>query len=192
VISLVLFAVQSPAATGQGPATAAVNHLLATIGKLRTTSDPGQRDKLIAAIDASLAIPKLSEQALGAQWSKLDSKERTQFVTLVTQLLERVAYPNAARFFSGIEVKVAGEDVQGQRHIVKTIVTRPGAGAVAIDYILEPTQGGWVIVDVILDRQSLVASMTSQIQATLKAGSYPDLVRQMQTRLAQSATPASH
>jgi ABC-type transporter MlaC component len=189
---LVVFAtMQSSAATVNGSATAAVNQLLSTIGNLRTTTDPGVRDKLIASIDASLAIQKLSQQALGAQWSELDSEERTHFVTLVTQLLEKIAYPNAARFFSGFQVKVLGEDAQGQRHIVRTMVARPGGGAVAIDYILEPRDGRWVIVDIILDRQSLVATMTSQLQATLKASSYRDLVGQMQARLAQNGVHSS-
>jgi ABC-type transporter MlaC component len=62
---------------------------------------------------------------------------------------------------------------------------------VAIDYLLEPMGGRWVIVDVILDRQSLLASMTSQIQATLRASSYRDLVAQMQTRLAQNGARSS-
>jgi ABC-type transporter MlaC component len=189
---LVEFAtLQSSAATVNGSATATVNQLLATIGKLRTTTDPEERDKLVASIDASLAIQRLSQQALGAQWGKLDSKERTHFVTLVTQLLEKIAYPNAARFFSGFQVKVLGEDAEGSRHIVRTLVSRPDGGSVAIDYILEPTDGRWVIVDVILDRQSLVASMTSQIQATLKASSYRDLVGQMQARLAQNGARPS-
>ena len=184
-------AFQSSTATVNGSATATVNQLLATIGKLRTTTDPGDRDKLVTSIDASLAIQKLSQQALGAQWSKLDSKERTHFVVLVTLLLERIAYPNAARFFSSFKVKVLGEDAEGDRHTVRTLVTRPDGGAVAIDYILEPTDGRWLIVDVILDRQSLVASMTSQIQATLKASSYRGLVDQMKARLAQNGTGPS-
>jgi ABC-type transporter MlaC component len=181
----------SSAATLNGSATATVNQLLATIGKLRTTTDPAERNKLITSIDASLAIQRLSQQALGAQWSKLDSTERAHFVTLVTQLLEKIAYPNAARFFSSFQVKVLGEDAEGGGHIVRTLVTRPDGGAVAINYILERTNGRWVIVDVILDRQSLVASMTSQIQATLKASSYPGLVAQMEARLAQNGARPS-
>ena len=185
---LVVFApFRESAATVNGPATATVHQVLATIGKLRTTTDSGERGRLIASIDGSLAIQKLSQQALGAQWSKLDSKEQKHFVTLVTQLLEKIAYPNAARFFSGFQVTVLGEDAQDQRHIVRTMVGRPDGGAVAIDYLLEPMGGRWVIVDVILDRQSLLASMTSQIQATLRASSYRDLVAQMQTRLAQNS-----
>lgn len=189
---LVVFAtLRSSAATVNGSATSTVNQLLSTIGKLRTITDPDEREKLITSIDASLAIQKLSQQALGAQWSNLDSKERTHFVALVTQLLEKIAYPNAARFFSGFQVKVLGEDAEGGRHTVRTLVTRPEGGAVAIDYILEPTDGRWVIVDVILDHQSLVASMTSQIQATLKANSYRGLVGQMQARLAQDGAHPS-
>jgi ABC-type transporter MlaC component len=188
---LAVFAtLQSSSATVNGSAIATVNQLLATIGKLRTTTDPGERHKLVTSLDASLAIQKLSQQALGAQWSKLDSRERTHFVALVTQLLEKIAYPNAARFFSSFQVKVLGEDAEGGRHIVRTLVTRPDGGAVAIDYILE-TDGRWLIVDVILDRQSLVASMTSQIQATLKASSYRGLVGQMQERLAQNGASPS-
>jgi len=189
---LVVFAtLVSSAATANGSAAATVNRLLATIGKLRTTTDPRERDKLVTSIDASLAIQKLSQQALGAQWSKLDSRERTHFVALVTQLLEKIAYPNAARFFSSFQIKVLGEDAEGSRHIVRTLVTRPEGGAVSIDYILEPTDDRWLIVDVILDRQSLVASMTSQIQATLKASSYRALVDQMKARLAQNGTGPS-
>jgi ABC-type transporter MlaC component len=181
----------SSAATINGSATATINQLLATIGKLRTTTDPGERDKLVSSIDASLATQKLSQRALGAQWSKLDSHERTHFVALVTQLLEKIAYPNAARFFSSFQVKVLGEDAEAGRHIVRTLVTRPDGGAVSIDYILEPTDDRWLIVDVILDRQSLVASMTSQIQATLKASSYRGLVDQMKARLARNGTDRS-
>lgn len=189
---LVVFAtLRVSAATVNGSATATVRQLLATIGKLRTTTESAERGKLIASIDASLAIQELSEQALGAQWSKLDSKEQKHFVTLVTQLLEKIAYPNAARFFSGFQVTILGEDAQDRRHIVRTRVARPDGGAVAIDYLLEPMGGRWVIVDVILDRQSLLTSMTSQIQATLRASSYRDLVAQMQTRLAQNGARSS-
>jgi ABC-type transporter MlaC component len=184
---LVVFATsRSSATTVNGSATSTVNQLLATIGKLRTTTDPDEREKLATSIDASLAIQQLSQQALGAQWSKLDSKERTHFVALVRQLLEKIAYPNAARFFSSFQVKVVGEDAEGGRHTVRTLVTRPNGGAVAIDYVLEPTDGRWGIIDVILDHQSLAASMTSQIQATLKASSYRGLIDQMQARLAQN------
>lgn len=189
--TLVLAAIEVSAGAAAGPATATVNQLLASIGKLRTTADPGQRDKLIASIDQSLAIRKLSEKALGAQWSKLDSAEQAHFVALVKQLLEKIAYPNASQFFAGFTVNVLGEEAQSPHHIVRTTVKRSEGGAISIDYVLEKIEGRWVVVDVILDRQSLADSMTSQVQATLKSGSYQDLVAQLQARVAQANPPAS-
>ncbi len=188
LFALIFAAIRSSAGTGDGPATATVRQLLASIGKLRTTTDQGQRDKLVASIDSSLAIEKLSQQALGAKWSKLDSTEHKRFVTLVRQLLEKIAYPNAAQFFSGFTVKFTGEEAHSPSRIVKTIVNRSDGGAVSIDYVLAQSDGRWVIDDVLLDRQSLAASVTSQIQATLKASSYQGLVAQMEKRLAQAGT----
>ena len=192
LFAVILAAIEVSAGTAQGPATATVNQLLASIGKLRTTTVSVQRDNLIASIDGTLAIQKLSRQALGAQWSKLDPAERTRFVDLVKQLLEKIAYANASQFFSGFAVNVGAEEVQGSRRIVKTTVNRPEGGAISIDYVLEQADGRWVIVDVILDRQSLADSMSSQIQATLKSSSYKDLVAQLEARLAQANTPATH
>ena len=189
---LILCSLNASSAGSEGPATSTVKQLLASIGKLRTTTGPAQRDKLIASIDSSLAIEQLSERALGAQWSKLDSRERAHFTALVKQLLEKIAYPNAAEFFTGLSVDVIGEDVQGDRHVVKSMVNRPGSGAVSIDYVMQRIGGRWMVVDVILDRQSLADSMASQFQATLKSSSYNDLVAQMQARLAQAPPNPSH
>jgi ABC-type transporter MlaC component len=183
---LILSSINASSAGTVGPATATVQQLLASIGKLRTTTDASRRDKLISSIDSSLAIDKLSERALGAQWSKLDAQQRAHFIALVKQLLEKIAYPNAAQFFNGLSVDITGEDLHGDRRVVKSKVNRPGSGAVSIDYVLERVGSRWVVVDVILDRQSLADSIASQFQATLKSSSYDDLVAQMQARLAQA------
>ena len=90
LFAFVFAAIQVSAEAGDGPATATVRQLIASIGKLRTTTDQEQKSKLISSINRSLAIEKLSEQALGAQWSKLDEPQQTYFVTLVKQLLEKI------------------------------------------------------------------------------------------------------
>ncbi|MGO9602914.1 MAG: ABC transporter substrate-binding protein [Candidatus Binataceae bacterium] len=184
-----LTVIRVDAGTADESATATVRQLLASIGKLRTTTDAAQKKMPIGSIDNSLAIEKLSKQALGAQWSKLDAPERAHFVALVKELLEKIAYPNAAQFFADFSIKIVGEDASGDQRTVQTTVTRPEGGAVSINYILERMNHRWTIVDVILDRQSLAASMTTQIQATLKSSSYQDLVKQLESRLTQATPP---
>jgi ABC-type transporter MlaC component len=189
---MILFAaMRLNAETTDGPATAVVRQLLASVGKLRTTTDPKQKSALVSSIDSTLAVEKLSQQALGVQWSKLTTKQRKEFVSLITQLMERQAYTGAAQFFSAFKVEIRGEEVDGPRRIVKTTATQGQGGAVSVDYVLEKIGNRWMVVDIILDRQSMAASLTNQVQATLKAGSYDDLLDQLEARVEQSGAPPS-
>jgi phospholipid transport system substrate-binding protein len=180
-----------PAATAanENPAAAetVVRQMIDSIRKLRTTEDPASRNKLIFLINRSLALDSLSQQALGAEWGKLDSAERDQFLHLIRELLEKLAYPKASEFFADLDVQYGpqyGQDqAQGARQIVPTTVKRSEGGAVSITYVLQRTHGQWQVADINLDGQSLAQSVTGQIQAVLRQGSYQSLIAQMKARL---------
>jgi ABC-type transporter MlaC component len=165
------------------PAEAVVRQMIDSIRKLRTTEDRAMRIKLISSIDDSLALDSLSQQALGAEWGKLDGAERDQFVNLIRELLEKLAYPKASEFFADLDVQFGHEQAQGARRIVPTTVKRSEGGAVSITYVLQRTHGQWQVVDINLDGQSLAQSVTGQIQAVLRQGSYEGLIDQMKARL---------
>jgi ABC-type transporter MlaC component len=165
------------------PGTTVVRQLIACIRKLRTTEEPASRSKLIFLINNSLALDSLSQQALGAEWGKLDSSERDQFLHLIRELLEKLAYPKASEFFADLDVQFGREQSQGARRIVPTTVKRSEGGAVSITYVLQRTHGQWQVVDINLDGQSLADSVTGQIQAVLRQGSYQSLIDQMKARL---------
>jgi ABC-type transporter MlaC component len=165
------------------PAEAVVRQMIDSIRKLRTTDDPASRNKLIFLINNSLALDSLSQQALGAEWGKLDSAQRDQFLHLIRELLEKLAYPRASEFFADLDVQYGHEHPQGTRRIVPTTVKRDDGGAVSITYVLQRTHGQWQVVDINLDGQSLADSVTGQIQAILRQGSYQSLIDQMKARL---------
>jgi phospholipid transport system substrate-binding protein len=165
------------------PAEAVVRQMIDSIRKLRTTEDRAMRIKLISSIDDSLALDSLSQQALGAEWGKLDGAQRDQFVNLIRELLEKLAYPKASEFFADLDVQFGHEQAQGARRIVPTTVKRSEGGAVSITYVLQRTHGQWQVVDINLDGQSLAQSVTGQIQAVLRQGSYQGLIDQMKARL---------
>ncbi|HUA34923.1 MAG TPA: ABC transporter substrate-binding protein [Candidatus Binataceae bacterium] len=162
--------------------------MLDGIRKLRTTTDQSTRASIIASINDSLALRTLAKQALGAQWSKLDTAERSHFVALLAQLLEKVAYPRAAQFFSGIEIKLGAETSKGTDEIVPSTVKRDDGSAVSINYVLERQGGRWRVADIMLDGESLAATVTTQIQAVMKSSSYKGLVAQMQRQLQQNGS----
>lgn len=175
----------SAAAAGESasPAEAVVRQMIDSIRKLRTTEDRATRSKLISSIDDSLALDSLSQQALGAEWGKLDGAQRDQFLHLIRELLEKLAYPRASEFFADLDVQFGHERAQGARRIVPTTVKRSEGGAVSITYVLQRTHGQWRVVDINLDGQSLAQSVTGQIQAVLRQGSYQSLIDQMKARL---------
>jgi ABC-type transporter MlaC component len=190
--ALSLISILSPpsaAAANENPAAAetVVRQMIDSIRKLRTTEDPASRNKLIFLINRSLALDSLSQQALGAEWGKLGSAERDQFLHLIRELLEKLAYPKASEFFADLDVQYGpqyGQDqAQGARQIVPTTVKRSEGGAVSITYVLQRTHGQWQVADINLDGQSLAQSVTGQIQAVLRQGSYQSLIAQMKARL---------
>ena len=189
VLGIWLFAIPSPLAAAAnenpGPAEIVVRQMIDSIRKLRTTDDREPRTKLISSINDSLALNSLSQQALGAQWGKLDATGRDQFLHLMHELLEKLAYPRASEFFGSLDIQYGGERSQGVRRVVPTMVKRSEGGAVSINYVLQQTRGRWQVVDIVLDGQSLAQNVTGQIQAVLKRGSYESLLAQMKARLKQ-------
>jgi phospholipid transport system substrate-binding protein len=166
------------------PAEAVVRQMIESIRKLRTTDNRASRIRLISSIDDSLALDSLSQQALGAEWGKLDGAQRDQFLHLIRELLEKLAYPRASEFFADLDVQFGHEQAQqGARRIVPTTVKRSEGGAVSITYVLQRTHGQWQVVDINLDGQSLAQSVAGQIQAVLRQGSYQSLIDQMKARL---------
>jgi phospholipid transport system substrate-binding protein len=173
------------AAENPGPAETVVRQMLESISKLRTTKDKAQRTALIAKIENSLALDSLSQSALGAQWSKLNRAERAHFASLLRELLQKLAYPEASQFFAGLDIQFGKEQARPPREIVPTTVKRSEGGAVSIDYVLEKSGARWRVIDIVLDGQSLASNVAAQIQAVLKQGSYDSLMAQMEAKLKQ-------
>ncbi len=173
------------AAQTPGPGETVVRRTIDSLRKLRTARDGAERTALVRSLDDTLALDTLAREALAAEWSKLDAAERKHFVSLLRALLEKLAYPRAADFFSEIDVAFKGEDPKGRTRVVKSVVTRKEGGAIAINYVLAPERGRLRIVDIELDGQSLRHQVRSQIEAVLKQGTYQSLVAQMEARLKQ-------
>ncbi len=180
---------RASAAPAAADPTNSVRQVVESLRKLRTTTDSAARANRFASIDAALAVEPLCRQALGAQWSRISAAERMHFVSMILTLLHKIAYPKAAEFFSGLTVEYRGERPHpGGGQVVDTAVKRGDGGEVSIDYVMEKSDGRWKIRDILLDRQSLAASVAGQIQGVLKQGSYADLVRQMEARIKQTGS----
>ncbi len=188
IFALVAAAQAFPAAkatAATGTPSEVVRQLIDSMRKLGSTDDREQRRRIVDTVNRTLAIDVLARQALGPAWSQLDAGQRSRLVELMTLMMEKIAYPRAVEFFSGLEVNFRGEGRGDRGNVVRTAVTRANSGEVKIDYVLVRDGGRWRIVDIDLEGQSLSDRIGQQIQAILKQGSYDDLVERLEARLAE-------
>jgi phospholipid transport system substrate-binding protein len=169
-----------------GDAQATVAALIESMRGLGEAKDQAERTQIMRSIDDSLAIESMARQALAQTWLKLTKPQRDEFVELMTKTLEKLAYPRAADFFTGLIVDYRSVSSTAQGEIVRTRATRAQSGQVTIDYLMEQRRGRWRVKDVNLDGASLSESVTNQIQAILKQSSYAELIGKIRARLAEA------
>lgn len=139
-------------------------------------------------VEGTLPIQDLSKEVLGPHWSKLGSSEQKNFVQLLRDLLQKVAYPKSAEFFGDLQIDFVGERVMGADAIVETTVSHPREGQVTIEYKLHQskTKNRWTLTDVLLDSVSLVTNVRTQMQQVITKESYQGLLKRMRDKLTES------
>ncbi len=137
--------------------------------------------------EETLAIQDLAEHVLGPQWKKISATERQDFVQLLRDLVQKVAYPKSAEFFGDLQIDYTDERVNGNEAMVETVVSHPKEGQVTIEYRLREKKGQWVIDDILLDDVSLVTNLRTQMQQVIARESYQELVKRMREKLEEES-----
>lgn len=170
--------------------TQLVQRLVKAITSIKPTPNGGlpaadQAANTTAAKEANaiLDIPAVGQRTLGKHWQARTPAERQEFITLLEQLFTKVAYPKSAEFFTGLEIRVAKENVAGQRATVKTTVKHLKEGLISVDYRLAQDDGAWKVQDILLDDVSLAANLQSQFNKIITEHSYAELLRRMRDKL---------
>lgn len=174
------------AAAVAGPGEAVVRTAIDSMRQLASSNDAAARRKILDSIDRTLAVEAIAKSALGPQWDKLDRPERSRFIALFTQALEKLAYPRAAQALSTLDVSYLGEDTRPAGHLVRTIIAKADGGRLQVNYLVDEEAGRWRIRDVDLDGESLSRAVTTRIQGALKQDGYPKMVADLRKRVQQS------
>jgi len=137
------------------------------------------------AANAVLDVRGLSQWTLGKHWDTLTPAGQQEFVTLLEQLLAKIAFPKSAEFFGDLAMTVKSERITGPRAVVKTTVRHPKEGLVGIDYQLTQQDSTWLVRDILLDDVSLGGNLRSQFLKIITENSYAELLRRMREKLAE-------
>jgi phospholipid transport system substrate-binding protein len=129
-----------------------------------------------------------AKRALGRHWQGLAEKDRLEFTSLFTDLIER-AYISKIERYSGERIAYAGEAVEGGLATVRTrFVTKQGT-EVPVDYRMQQRGDRWLVYDVSVEGVSLINNYRTQFDKIIQTSSYAELVRKM--KAAELSAPAS-
>ena len=129
-----------------------------------------------------------ARRALGRHWQGLAEKDRQEFTSLFTDLIER-AYISKIERYSGERIAYAGEAMEGGLATVRTrFVTKQGT-EVPVDYRMQQRGDRWLVYDVSVEGVSLINNYRTQFDKIIQTSSYAELVRKM--KAAELSAPAS-
>jgi phospholipid transport system substrate-binding protein len=163
--------------------TATVKSLLSAVRVLSEAKDAKAEAQAVKQISGTFDVLGLSQSCLRGTWDTLSEEERKNFVSLLQEVLEKVAYPKSAKFFKDTEIEVEEATREDGKAEVSTLVVHPEEGEVEVAYCLELLDGRWLIEDILLDGVSLRLDLRSQAQKILREESYEELKRRLREKL---------
>lgn len=151
-----------------------------------TESQTARRNRqLKQALGDLLDFEELSKRALQDHWAGLSEKQRTEFVGLLSQLVERsyqrnlestmdyrVRYEPAQRVDDSLLVPTRAQSLKNRR-----------APAIAIDYTLLPQGSAYRVYDITTEGVSLVANYRRQFNKIIRRDGWDALLDRMKKKL---------
>jgi len=156
------------------------------VNRVLERSAGASRDRQLSQLLGDLLdYEALSRASLANHWNEHSEAERSEFVDLLKQLVERSYKANLQRTLN-YQVDYESAERRGEKVLVTTSARsreNRRAPAVAIVYEMVPDGRGWRVVNVITDGQSLVQSYRSQFHRILEADGWDGLLGRMRERL---------
>jgi phospholipid transport system substrate-binding protein len=149
------------------------NAALAVLGD-KSLSVDDKRHRLEDIVYREVDFDTMSRLVLGRNWSQFKPDQQVEFVKLFKEHLS-VTYGNNIENYKNERVEIVGdrEEARGDWTVQTKIVRGGGSSDIQVDYRLRKQGDTWKIIDIVIERVSLVANFRSQFQEILGNGN-PD------------------
>jgi phospholipid transport system substrate-binding protein len=113
----------------------------------------------------------ISRLVLARNWSAFDKSQQDDFIEEFKKYLS-TSYGKNVDSYSNEKAQIVGDRDEGRGDwTVQTKTLRPrGGGDVLVEYRLRQTNGAWKVIDVLIERVSLVSNYRSQFQVIFANG----------------------
>jgi phospholipid transport system substrate-binding protein len=123
-----------------------------------------KRDRITVVVEDRFDFITLCRLVMARNWKKLSKEQQQEFVDEFKTHLT-ITYGRNVENYRNEKVVITGdrEEARGD-WTVKTIIERPAAENVKVDYRLRKLDGRWKMIDMIVEGVSMVANFRSQFQ----------------------------
>jgi len=149
-------------------------------GDDRTTP---RRQAVRRVTDELIDWNEMGRRTLGAHWETLPDGDRTAFVTLFSELLNRAYLKNLDRY-DGEKIVVTGDSLDGDRAVVQArVVGRNGHNGMPLDFAMVRDGDRWRVWDIRMQGTSMVGGYRAQFARLLQTEAYDTVIRRLRERV---------
>jgi phospholipid transport system substrate-binding protein len=187
-LGLLLGALPAPAFAGPPAEQLAsqIDRVLAVLGDPSFKGDDqlGSRRQAVRRLtDELIDWNEMGRRTLGAHWQTLPDGERTTFVSLFSELLNRAYLKNLDRY-DGEKIVVTGDAMEGDRALVQArVVGRDGHGGMPLDFAMVRDGERWRVWDIRMQGTSMVGGYKAQFTRLLQSESYDTVMSRLRERV---------
>ena len=175
------------AATAQEQLKGAIDRVVTTLESpaLKGDGKAAERRSAVRKIANEIFdFGEIARRSLGRYWQPLSEAQRSEFVGLFADLLER-SYMSKIELYGGEKIIYNGERVDGDLATVSTKIITKNGTEVPVDYRLFRRGENWMVYDVNIEGISLVSNYRTQFNKIIQTSGYNALVDRMKSKQTQ-------
>jgi phospholipid transport system substrate-binding protein len=172
------------AATAQEQLKGAIDRVVTTLDNpaLKGAGKTAERRSAVRKIANEIFdFGEIARRSLGRYWQPLSEPQRSEFIGLFGDLLER-SYISKIELYGGEKIIFNGERMDGDLATVSTKIITKNGTEVPVDYRLFRRGDRWMIYDVNIEGISLVSNYRTQFNKIIQTSGYNALVDRMKTK----------
>jgi phospholipid transport system substrate-binding protein len=144
-----------------------------------------KRGEMRKIVSSFLDFEELAHRALARHWDAIEPKQRSEFVSVLRDLIER-NYIKQVHGQPNYDLRFEKETLAGSEATVDATLDAASDGKkvkVAMEYKLLYKAGKWLVYDVITDEQSMLENYRAEFNKIIKKESFEALIKRMKKRL---------